>query len=104
MGAALVVQVEGVDGAAPPAKKTRYSLTLNDRSADPCAAPAVPGPADPAAADEGGEDAEQSEQRTLQLALIDGGVIERLMRNIQCTRQSVSSAEQVLPQPRQRNT
>ncbi len=49
-----VVQVEGIDGAAPPAKKTRYILTLNDSSAAPCAAPAVPSPAAPAAADEGG--------------------------------------------------
>jgi hypothetical protein len=30
-----VVQVEGVDRAAPPPKKLRYSLTLND---DPCVA------------------------------------------------------------------
>ncbi len=49
-----VVQVGGVDGAAPPAKKPQYSLTLNDVSASPCAAP---GPAAPAAADEGGDDA-----------------------------------------------
>ncbi len=33
-----VVQVEGVNGAAPPAKKPRYSLTLNDVSAAPAAA------------------------------------------------------------------
>ena len=50
-----VVQVEGVDGAAQRAK--RYSLTLNDDSAAPCAAQGAPGPAAPAAADEGGEDA-----------------------------------------------
>ena len=48
------VELEGVDGAA---KKLRYSLTLNYVSAAPCAAPAAPGPAAPAAADEGGEDA-----------------------------------------------
>jgi hypothetical protein len=51
--------VEGVDKAAPSAKKqrARYSLTLNEDSASPCAASAAPVPAAPAAADEGGEDA-----------------------------------------------
>ncbi len=52
-----MVQIEGVEGAAPPAKKPRYSITLNDDSASPCAAPAAPSPAAPAAADEGGEEA-----------------------------------------------
>jgi hypothetical protein len=47
-----VVQVEGVDGAAPPAKKPGYSLTLSDVSVAPCAAPAAP-----AVGDEDGEDA-----------------------------------------------
>ncbi len=65
-----VVQVEGVDGAAPPAKKPRYSLTLNDGSAAPGAAPAAQPP------------------------LVDGSVIARLMHNEWCKRQSVSSTEQ----------
>jgi hypothetical protein len=63
-----VVQVEGVDAAAPTAKKVEetpiqrhYSLTLNDVSASPCAAPAAACPADPAAADEGGEYAAHKE-------------------------------------------
>ena len=51
-----VVQVEGVDGAAPPVKKARYSLTLNDVSAAPGAAAAAPGPAAPVAAVECGQD------------------------------------------------
>jgi hypothetical protein len=59
-----VMQVESVDGAAPPAKKPRYSLTLNDVSAAPCAAPAAASPAAPATADdsEGGEDAAHKER------------------------------------------
>jgi hypothetical protein len=54
-----VVQVE-VDGAAPPAKKPQYilRLTLNDVSA----APAAAGPAAPATAEEGGEDAAHKER------------------------------------------
>jgi hypothetical protein len=51
------VQVEGVDGAASPAKKPRYSQTLNNDSVAPCASSAAPGPAAPAAGDEGCKDA-----------------------------------------------
>ncbi len=49
----------------------------------------------------------QNEQQTMQPPLEDGGVIERLMRNKLCTRQSVSSTGkelQIVQQPRQRNT
>jgi hypothetical protein len=53
-----VVPVEGVDGAAPPAKKPRYSLTLNDVSV----APAAAGPAAAAPTEEGGEDAAAKER------------------------------------------
>ena len=49
-----MVQVEGVDGAAPAAKKARYSLLLDN---DVSAAPAAAGPAAPAAAAAGVEDA-----------------------------------------------
>ena len=38
--------VDGVDGAAPPAKKARYSMSLGD---DESAAPAAAGSAAPAA-------------------------------------------------------
>jgi hypothetical protein len=52
-----VVSVEGVDGAAPPAKRPRFSLTLKDVSAAPAAAgPAAPAAAGPAPPEEGGED------------------------------------------------
>jgi hypothetical protein len=53
-----VVPVEGVDGAAPPAKKPLYSLTLNDVSV----APAAAGPAVPATTEEGGKDAADKER------------------------------------------
>jgi hypothetical protein len=52
-----VVSVEGVDGAAPPAMRPRFSLTLNDVSAAPAAAgPAAPAAAGAAPPEEGGED------------------------------------------------
>ena len=38
-----VVSVEGVDGEAPPLKKTRFSLTFGDGSAAPAAPPPTPG-------------------------------------------------------------
>jgi hypothetical protein len=58
-----VVPVEGVDGAAPPAKRPWFSLTLKDVSA----ALAAAGPAAPAAAgasqpEEGGEDSAAKER------------------------------------------
>jgi hypothetical protein len=84
---------------------------LNDVSAAPGAAPAAPGPAASAGADEGGEDTQrhcsQSEQGTMQPSLEDVGVIERVMRNTLCTRQCMSSStstEQEPQQPRQRDT
>jgi hypothetical protein len=56
-----VVSVEGVDGAAPPAKRPQFSLTAPLRLNDVSAASATAGPAAPAAAgpaqpEEGGED------------------------------------------------
>jgi hypothetical protein len=51
LGEVPVVSVEGVDGEAPPAKRSRFSLTLKDGSAAP-ASPARP-PAPPASDEKG---------------------------------------------------
>jgi hypothetical protein len=73
-----VVPIEGVDGAAPPAKRPRFSLNLTDVSA----APAATGPADSCAAVKRWRGYScQRAQRTKQPPLVDGGVIERLMHN-----------------------
>ncbi len=53
-----VVPVEGMEGAAPPAKKPRFSLRLNDISA----APAAAGPTPPSTTEEGGEDTADKER------------------------------------------
>ncbi len=58
-----VVPVEGVDGAAPPAKRPRSSLTLKDVSVAPAAAgPAALAAAGAAPPEEGGEDAAAKER------------------------------------------
>jgi hypothetical protein len=66
-----VVPVDGVDGAAPPAKRSRFSLTLKEVSAAP-AAPAPPPAGAPTASDEegapeGGGDANPASSPTLTL-------------------------------------
>jgi hypothetical protein len=78
-----LVSVEGVDGAAPPAKRTWFSLKLKDVSAAPAAAvPAVPAAAGAGAAGRRWRGPRcQRAPRTKQPPLVDGGVIERWMRN-----------------------
>ena len=53
-----MVRVEGVEGVVPPAKKPRFSLTLNDVSA----ALAAAGPAAPSMTEEGGEETADKER------------------------------------------
>jgi hypothetical protein len=64
-----LVQVEGVNGAAPPAKKPWYSLTLNDVSA----APAAAGPAAPATTEDGGEGAADKERSGQSSPIVEEG-------------------------------
>jgi hypothetical protein len=66
-----VLPVDGVDGAAPPAKRSRFSLTFQEVSAAPAAPAPLPagdqGESDKEGASEGGGDADGEPSPTLSL-------------------------------------